>query len=128
MFEFKVEDVIYIHDQIIQATGGLGGLRDMGQLQACLARPSQSAFGEEVYGDLFEKAAALLDSIANTHPFVDGNKRTAMAIAVLYLMVYGIKTDFSNEEYIEFMLHVVNDKPEIGEIRDWLRQHGGLIT
>ncbi|HEU5004732.1 MAG TPA: type II toxin-antitoxin system death-on-curing family toxin [Candidatus Saccharimonadales bacterium] len=127
MNQISVDDVVYIHDHIIAASGGLTGLRDKGQLKACLARPFQSAFGEETYPDLFEKAAALLDCIANDHPFADGNKRTAMASAVIFLVSYGISTDFTNQEYEDFMLHVVNDKPSIQEIANWLRQHGDII-
>jgi len=56
------------------------------------------------------KAAALLESIARNHGFRDGNKRTAMAAAVLYLSQNSIEVAFTNQEYEEIMLHVVNDK------------------
>ena len=72
------------------------------------------------------KAAVLLDSIANNHGFRDGNKRTAMAAAVLYLHNNDIEIQFTNEEYEEIMLHVVNDKPSIKEIKTWLMQHADI--
>lgn len=90
---------------------------------AILARPNQSAFGKDMYLDPFGKAAALLDSIANNHGFRDGNKRTAMAAAALYLHNSGIEVRFTNEEYEEIMLHVVNDKPTVDEIKRWLVDH-----
>lgn len=128
MPNLTVDDVIYIHDQIITVSGGLAGVRDPGQLQACLARPNQSAFGEDIFGDLFMKAASLLEAVANTHPFVDGNKRTAMAAAVLYLQIHNIAIDFSNQEYEDFMLEVVEKKLSIASIKSWLMGHADMKT
>ena len=113
----------FLHDQIIDATGGAKGLHNQGLVQSALARPNQTVGGHDAYPDFFTKAAALLDSIANHHGFRDGNKRTAMAAAVLYLSQNGIEVHFTNEEYEEIMLHVVNAKPAVDEIRDWLMRH-----
>lgn len=116
----------YIHDQIIDASGGLKGFHDEGLLRSALARPNQSAFGSDAYSDLFMKAAALLDSIANNHGFRDGNKRTAMAAAVLYLALHHIDVQFTNEEYEQEMLHVVIDKPAVAAIKAWLMSHADI--
>lgn len=113
----------FLHDQIIEASGGAFGFHDERLLRSALARPLQSAFGQDMYADLFMRAAALLDSIANNHGFRDGNKRTAMAAAVLFLMLHNIEIDFTNEEYEAVILHVVNDKPSVQEIKSWLMQH-----
>lgn len=113
----------YVHDQIIEASGGSKGFHDKKLIESALARPNQSAFGEDIHGDVFAKAAALLDSIANNHGFRDGNKRTAMAAAVLYLHNNGIEIRFTNEEYEVIMLHIVNDKPPVDEIKIWLINH-----
>ncbi|HEU4914706.1 MAG TPA: type II toxin-antitoxin system death-on-curing family toxin [Candidatus Saccharimonadales bacterium] len=130
MFDDDVEVdlavLCYIHDQIIEASGGSKGFHNEGLIRSALARPNQSAFGEDIYADLFMKAAALLDSIANNHGFRDGNKRTAMAAAVLYLSMHNIEVQFTNEEYEEIMLHVVNDKPSVEEIKSWLMQHADI--
>jgi len=93
-------------------------------LKSALARPLQTAFGEEIYKDAFSKAAALLDSIANNHGFRDGNKRTAMAAATLFLYIQkDIDAQFSNQEYEDFMVYVVTSKPSIEEIASWLKIH-----
>lgn len=123
--EEDVRILCYIHDQIIEASGGSKGFHDEGLIRSALARPNHSAFGEDIYGDLFMKAAALLDSIARNHGFRDGNKRTAMAAAALYLSLHNIEVQFTNEEYEMIMLHVVNDKPDVEEIKTWLMQHAG---
>jgi death-on-curing protein len=121
--EQDLEFIVLIHDQIIDESGGSKGFHDANLIKSALARPMQSAFGDDAYVDIFEKAAALLDSIANNHGFKDGNKRTAMAAAIYYLSLLGVNIEISNDEYEQFMLHVVNDKPEIKEIKSWLMQH-----
>lgn len=65
-------------------------VRDLGLLSSALHRPQSQMFGVEAYTDLFEKAAALLQSLAITHPLVDGNKRTAWMCAVVFLDLNGI--------------------------------------
>jgi death-on-curing protein len=113
----------YIHDQIIDASGGLKGFHDEGLIRSALARPLHSVLGEDAYGDVYMKAAALLDAIARNHGFRDGNKRTAMAAAVLYLSQNEIEITFTNQEYEDIMLHVVNNKPSVEEIKEWLIKH-----
>lgn len=62
----------YIHDQIIEASGGSKGFHDEGLIKSALARPMHSVMGGDAYGDAFSKAAALLDAIARNHGFRDG--------------------------------------------------------
>jgi len=121
--EWDLAILCFVHDKIIEASGGSKCFHDERLVKSALARPNQSAFGKDMYGDVFAKAAALLDSIANNHGFRDGNKRTAMAAAVLYLHNHGIEVRFTNEEYEEIMLHVVNAKPTIEEVKGWLMSH-----
>ncbi len=121
--DYDLEFVCYLHDSIIDASGGSKGFHDETLVKSALARPLQTAFGEEIYPDLFSKAAALLESIARNHGFRDGNKRTAMAAAVLFLQLNDIFIEFTNKEYEVFMLHVVNKKPPLEEIIYWLKSH-----
>ncbi|MGA5414130.1 type II toxin-antitoxin system death-on-curing family toxin [Streptomyces pseudogriseolus] len=66
-------------------------VRDAGLLESAVHRPSASLFGQEAYADLFDKAAALLQSLAVNHPFVDGNKRTAWVSCVVFLALNGLQ-------------------------------------
>ncbi|MEU3363401.1 type II toxin-antitoxin system death-on-curing family toxin [Streptomyces pseudogriseolus] len=66
-------------------------VRDAGLLESAVHRPSASMFGQEAYADLFDKAAALLQSLAVNHPFVDGNKRTAWVSCVVFLALNGVQ-------------------------------------
>jgi death-on-curing protein len=121
--EQDLEFITLIHDQIIDESGGSKGYHDVNLVKSALARPIQSAMGKDAYSNLFEKAAALLDSIANNHGFRDGNKRTAMAAAIYYLFLNNLLVTITDEEYETVMLNVVNDKPDIAEIASWLKAH-----
>lgn len=79
-----VLDAVAIHDMQIKIYGGASGLRDPGQLEAALFRP-QSGY----YADIIAEAAALWESLSQNHPFVDGNKRTALVCMVTFLNANG---------------------------------------
>jgi death-on-curing protein len=78
MFDLTVEDVIDIHDRILNISGGLTGMRDLGLLESALNKPNTSVFTREIYKGDFSKAAAILEAIALFHPFNDGNKRAIL--------------------------------------------------
>jgi death-on-curing protein len=79
-----VADVLGMHIVLMQRYGGAGGVRDPGALEAALFRP-QTGY----YADIIAEAAALLESLAINHPFVDGNKRIAFAAADVFLRING---------------------------------------
>ena len=77
MIYLSAEQVLFLHDRLIEETGGEHGVRDLGGLESALARP-QAAFGDtEFYPDIFTKAAVLMDGLTRNHAFIDGNKRSA---------------------------------------------------
>lgn len=128
MSSITFDDLIYIHDSILQKTGGLTGIRDEGVIRSALSRPSQTAFGKEIHADTYSKAAALLEAIANNHGFIDGNKRTAMAAASLLLYNAEIDLAITNDQYESFMIKVVTQKPTIDYISSWLEAHSKLLS
>ena len=79
-----IEEVLEIHEDQITVYGGSRGLRDPGMLESALFRP-QTGY----YEDLLAEAAALWESLSQNHPFVDGNKRTAVAVVYTFLMING---------------------------------------
>jgi death on curing protein len=81
------EVLLAAHDQQLEAHGGSAGVRDMGLFESALSRP-QMLFKYEG-ADVFELAAAYADGIANNHPFIEGNKRTALVAAALFLELNG---------------------------------------
>lgn len=81
--------------------GGPPGIRDVGLLESAVARPRASVFGEDAYPSLWEKAAALLHSLAANHALVDANKRTAWTATLLFLELNGVDTGQDHEEVAE---------------------------
>jgi death on curing protein len=117
----SVEQVLFLHDRLIEETGGEHGVRDLGGLESALARP-QAAFGDtEFYPDIFAKAAVLMDGLTRNHAFIDGNKRISISTAVLFLQVNGCRLTATNSELEEFTLRVTTMKPDIAEIAEWFR-------
>jgi death-on-curing protein len=83
-------EVIDIHHDQIERYGGRGGIRDIRLLESAVAAPQVSAGGEYVHGDLFQMAAAYAFHICRNHAFVDGNKRTALSSALVFLELNGV--------------------------------------
>jgi death-on-curing protein len=86
----EVEDVLLIHDEQLAQYGGAAGVRDAGLLESAVAVPRASAGGEFAHEDLFAMAAAYAFHIAQNQPFVDGNKRTGLLAALVFLDLNGI--------------------------------------
>ena len=121
MTYLSVEQVLFLHDRLIEETGGQHGVRDLGGLESALARP-QAAFGEtEFYPGIFTKAAVLLDGLTRNHPFIDGNKRISVSTAALFLQRNGYRLTATNADLEEFTLSVTTMKPSLDEIASWFK-------
>lgn len=117
------EQILFLHARLVAETGGLHGVRDLGMLESAVARP-KATFGEkDLYPDIFTKAAALLDSLINNHPFVDGNKRTGIAAAALFLRRNGYYLKAEAVELENFTLSVAIEHPDPQIITSWLKEH-----
>jgi death-on-curing protein len=116
-------EVLLLHAWLIERTGGSAGVRDVGLLESALARP-QSTFGQDdLYPDLWSKAAALMHSLVRNHPFVDGNKRTALAATGIFLELNGYALTVSNEAVLEFTRQVVVGRIALPVMAAWLEAH-----
>ena len=114
-----VGDVLVVHDLVIATFGGSSGLRDRGTLEAALARP-QAGY----YQDLIQEAAALWESLSQNHPFVDGNKRVAVTVAVAFLRVNGYRIEFDDVEAFSFIIGLYEtNRMRFLELEKWIRQH-----
>jgi death-on-curing protein len=116
-----VEQVLFIHFRLLSETGGGHGLRDLGLLESAVARPRATFDGRELYPDVFHQAAALLDSLINNHPFVDGNKRTGITAAGLFLRRNGWRLRTGNAELEQFTLQVARGELEVDGMAAWLK-------
>lgn len=101
---------------------GERGVRDVGLLESALMRPSSSAFGKDAYPDLWSKAAALLHSIIRNHPFMDGNKRTSVALALAFLDRNGEDVEHADPDaLIDLAVGIANSGLEVPDIAVALR-------
>lgn len=118
-----VAQVLYIHDQMIKRFGGVFGVRDLGLVESALARPKATFGSQYLYESIFDKAAALLQSLLKNHPFMDGNKRTALVSAGLFLKKNGYSLINAHDEEVEFGVRVNNGNLTIEQISKWLKEH-----
>jgi death-on-curing protein len=116
-----VQQVLFVHARLIDTTGGEHGLRDLGLLESAVARPQATFDGKDLYPDIFQKTAALMESLAQNHPFVDGNKRTAITSAAMFLLQNGRSLQTTHEELERFTFQVVNERPSLTATADWFR-------
>jgi death-on-curing protein len=117
------EQVLFLHARLIEETGGSHGVRDLGLLLSALGRLQASFDNQDLYPDIFSKAAALMDSLIRNHPFVDGNKRTGISAASLFLRRNGYRLTASNAELEALTLAVTQSQKTIQQIADWFRSH-----
>lgn len=122
-----VEQILFLHARLINETGGSHGVRDLGLLLSAVGRPQASFEGQEFYPDLFFKAAALLDSLIRNHPFIDGNKRTGVSAAGVFLVRNGFHLTVSNPDLEALAIAVAQSKTTIEAIASWLREHSVLM-
>ena len=109
-FHLSIETVVEIHAEAIKQFGGLGGVRDENLLASAVLAPHSTFGGKSPYHDLVEIAAAYLFYICNNHPFLDGNKRTALMAAIVFLRINGIKTLPDSAEWERLMLDVASGR------------------
>ena len=114
-----VAEVLAIHADQIERYGGSQGVRDQGLLEAALYRP-QTGY----YADLIEEAAALWESLAQNHPFIDGNKRTAFAATYTFLAINGAHLTADVQEIYVFVAALYEaNQFDFDKIVPWLRSH-----
>lgn len=123
MTALSLEQVLELHVLALQESGGGEGLRDLGRLESAVASQSQEVFGEPLYVTVHEKAAALCRGIIGDHPFVDGNKRTAMLTALTLLSVNNCKIHIKEGELEDFAVCIATEKLSVEEIAKWLEEH-----
>jgi len=121
MHYLTAEQVLFIHARLIAETGGLGGVRDLAMLESAVGRPAASFDGKDLHLDVFTKTAALMESLINNHPFVDGNKRTGIAAAALFLRINGYRLYADPVDLETITLAVARGRMSMEKIASWLR-------
>ncbi len=109
-FHLGVDVVREIHTEAIKHFGGLNGIRDETLLASAVLAPQSSFGGKSPYADIVDVAAAYLFYICQNHPFLDGNKRTAMMSAIVFLRINGIETMPDSDQWEKLLLDVAASK------------------
>jgi death-on-curing protein len=116
------EDVVDVASAI-----GTPAIRSRDGLASAVGRPQASAFGEDAYPTLTLKAAALMESLAENQPFVDGNKRVAWA-GTIFLQLNGITMHATTEEGLDLLLNRVPNGMTVEELSDWIDRHNSAFA
>ncbi|MCM3701965.1 type II toxin-antitoxin system death-on-curing family toxin [Paenibacillus macerans] len=121
----SVQEAIAINVAMIQkySPGEDVGVKDGGMLESAVFRPQSSAFGDEAYPSLFEKAAALFQSLGQNHPFQNANKRTAFTALVIFLRLNGYAFVMDQKAAEDFTVDMVNHHYEFQELVQVIKQH-----
>lgn len=106
MKKLTTEDILLLHEKIINKTGGIRGLRDITLLETAINSPFASFDGEDLYKTLNDKANQLCSSLIRNHPFLDGNKRIGILAMLVFLDLNGQKLKITNKEIVDLGLSI----------------------
>ena len=117
------EQVLRLHNALLETFGGTAGVRDDGLLESALNAPFATFGGQYLYPSVQAKAAQLGFGLVCNHPFVDGNKRIGMYVMLTFLEVNGIRLDCANDEVVEVGLAVASGAMDYEALLAWVRAH-----
>lgn len=123
MKRLSERQVLRLHEQLLQETGGMPGVRDEGLLQSALEAPFQSFGGEDLYPSVQQKAARLGYGLIKNHPFLDGNKRAGTHVMLVFLYLNGIELDYTQKELEDIILSVAASEADCNALLRWLLDH-----
>lgn len=115
----SLEEVIAIHDDQLLRYGGRPGILDMTRLQTAVAMPTTGAGGDYFHTDIFLMAAAYLYHISQDHPFVDGNKRTGVVAAIVFLYLNGLRIETEELDLEEMVISVAEGRTDKRQLQDF---------
>jgi len=120
-----IDQIVRIHLSMIEKYGGKDGIRESGLLHSAVAMPMASYNGKFLHENIFEMAAAYLYHIVQNHPFLDGNKRTGAAAAIIFLLMNGVELEPEEDGLVNLTMGVSQGtfgKSQIAEsIQKWAR-------
>jgi len=117
-----IEEILRLHFQVIEDYGGSHGVRDEDRIQSVASAPKQIVFGVEQYKDIITKSAVYLHNIIGDHPFIDGNKRTAITVCGIFLKRNGLSLVSSPKKLEDFVVLIAVGRLNIKQITEWLKK------
>jgi len=123
IYYLEIDEVLFIHEIMISLYGGRGDIHDFTMLHSAIERPKATFGGKDLYPTIFEKAAALIQSLILNHPFDDGNKRTAVTSTARFFYINGYQLKLPLKKSIQFTLDIDSHKLSFEEIVSWFKKH-----
>ena len=117
------EQVLRLHEDLIEEFGGIHGIRDDGVLESALSAPFQTFDGQDLYPSVLEKAGRLGYGLIRNHPFLDGNKRIGVHVLLVCLALNGVRLSYDDEDLIRTALGVASGSVTFEEFCRWLSAH-----
>ena len=115
--------ILMLHQELIQETGGMDGLRDEGLLDSALNAPFQSFGDTDTFPSLQQKAARLGFGLIQNHAFVDGNKRIGAHVMLVFLALNGIELSYTQKELSDMVLNVAAGASSFEDVVQWILNH-----
>ena len=123
MIVLSKEQILSLHKELINETGGMHGLRDEGLLDSALAAPFQSFEDQDLFPSIYHKAARLGFGLASNHAFIDGNKRIGAHAMLVFLELNNIHISYTQEELSSIFLEIASGKKGHDELLIWIVTH-----
>ncbi|WP_455720605.1 type II toxin-antitoxin system death-on-curing family toxin [Agathobacter sp.] len=123
MKRLSKEQILKLHSQLIQQTGGSDGVRDIALLESAIEAPFQSYGGEELYPTIQAKAARLGYGLIKNHCMIDGNKRIGTHSMLVFLALNGIDISYTQKELYEVILRVASGELTYSDLLNWILKH-----
>lgn len=123
MITLTKEQVLMLHDRLIEVTGGSKGIRDEGMLDSALSNPFQSFGGEELYPSVQAKAAQLCYGLVKNHAMLDGNKRLGTHVMLVFLALNGYELAYSQKELSDTILALAAGEIHADDLLQWIIGH-----
>lgn len=123
MKKLTKEQILLLHTQLIETTGGSDGIRDISLLESALESPFQSYGGEELYPSIQAKAARLCYGLVKNHAMIDGNKRLGCHTMLVFLALNGYEMEYAQKELSDLVLDIAADRKQYDDILHWLLVH-----
>lgn len=123
MIILSKSQILMMHKELINETGGLDGIRDKGLLDSAISVPFQKFNNQDLFPTIQQKAARLGYGIIKNHAFVDGNKRIGAHTMLIFLAINGIELDYTQEELYTIILDIADNKLELADLIKWIIKH-----
>lgn len=123
MIILSKEQIILLHEQLIESTGGEHGILNEGLLESSIYAPFQSFGGEDIYPTIYQKAARLCYGLVMNHAFVDGNKRIGVHAMLVFLSLNQINLTYSQKELYEIILDIASGAKDSEKLLEWILNH-----